>query len=50
MDDSFECIDLFSGVATSRDSNGYTNPVSVSGALPYKVYTLRDTIIPSVRS
>ena len=38
MDDSVELIDLFSGVATSRDGNGYSN--CLVSALPYTWYTL----------
>ena len=35
--DSVEWLGSFSGVATSRDSNGYTLYNSLMGALPYKL-------------
>ena len=50
MDDSVERIDLFSDVATSRDSNEDTY---VAGSwVPYHIntITLGDTIIPPVQS
>ena len=52
MDDTFEWIDLFSGVATSRDSKGYTMQLPRVCLTMYLVHniTLGDTIIPLVRS
>ena len=58
MDDSVELIDLFSGVATSRDSNAYKYTMALVnclvGALPHtmvhSIRIIRDTIIPLVRS
>ena len=43
MDGSVECIDLFSGVATSRDKQWVHYVIALVVTLPY---TLRDTIIP----
>ena len=45
MNDSVALIDLFSGVATSRDSSGATITASWVGALPHEYYQVRDPII-----
>ena len=47
MDNSVEWIDLDSGVATSKDSDGVTLKLP-RGHLT--IYALRDPIIPLVRS
>ena len=49
MDDSVERIDMLSGVATSKDSNGVTMKLP-RGYLTINTITLGDTIIPLVRS
>ena len=49
MDDSVRRIGLFSGVANSRDSHGYTTYQGncLGGALPYTRYTLSHWVIRS---
>ena len=47
MDASFNELNLFSGAATSRDSNGGTTHVTASW-VPYHQTLFRDAIIPLV--
>ena len=53
MNDSVEKKKMFSGVVTSRGSNGYTINIRITASwVPYHIntITLGDTIIPLVRS